>query len=108
VSTPRVTARPAATPVPGPTTAPTPSPAPTATATPTTAPTSSPPILCTVANLVGVNTGNAQLTWSTAGFTGTVLYSPAIPPQYKIGWQSLTPGESVPCTSDITVQQLAP
>jgi hypothetical protein len=64
--------------------------------------------MCTVVNLVGVNSSNAQLTWSTAGFTGSVIFSPVIPPQYKIEWQSLAVGTDVLCTSDITVQQFAP
>jgi hypothetical protein len=64
--------------------------------------------MCTVIDLVGVNSSNAQLTWNIAGFTGTVIFSPAIPPHYKIAWQSLTVGTDVLCTSDITVQQVAP
>jgi hypothetical protein len=65
-------------------------------------------VSCTVVNLVGVNSSNAQVAWSTAGFTGTVLFSPAPPPQYKIGWQSLAAGTDVPCASDIAVRQTAP
>lgn len=109
-STPSATARP----TPRPTTPPTavPTPAPTATliptAEPTPEPTASPRVICTVISLIGVNTSNAQVTWATAGFAGTVMFSPGIPPQYKIGWQSLTPGDEVPCTSDVTVQELAP
>jgi hypothetical protein len=37
-----------------------------------------------------------------------VIFSPAIPPHYKIAWQSLTVGDTVLCTSGITVQQFAP
>jgi hypothetical protein len=37
-----------------------------------------------------------------------VLFGTPIPPQYKIGWQSLTPGITVLCTSDITVAFTAP
>jgi hypothetical protein len=65
-------------------------------------------VFCTVINLVGQNTSNAQVLWNTAGFTGTVFFSPAPPPQYKIAWQSLTVGDVVLCTSDITVQLTAP
>jgi hypothetical protein len=65
-------------------------------------------VTCTVINLVGVNSSNAQLEWTTAGFTGTVLFSPVPPPQDKIAWQSLPVGADVPCTSDITVQMAAP
>jgi len=38
----------------------------------------------------------------------TCYQQQVIPPQYKIGWQSLTAGTDVLCTTDITVQQLAP
>lgn len=100
--TPRPTTIPTSTALPTPTTAPTPPPTPSPTPTPT------PPVTCEVINLVGLNSSNAQLAWSTAGFTGTVLFSPQTPPQYKIGWQSLSAGQSVPCTSDINVQQVAP
>jgi hypothetical protein len=65
-------------------------------------------VFCTVIDLVGVNTSNAQLAWNSAGFTGTVVFSPAVPPQYKIGWQSLTVGDVILCTSDIAVQLTAP
>ncbi len=108
--TPKVTPTAGATTDPSPTTAPTPTSAPTPTPTPspTPAPTPTPPVSCDVINLVGMNTSNAQLAWNTAGFTGTVLFSPPVPPQYKIKWQSLTVGQTVPCTSDISVQQAAP
>ena len=99
------TARP--TTLPTPTATPTPTPASTPTPTPTP-PTPTPPVNCEVISLINVNTSNAQLTWNTAGFTGTVLFSPPIPPQYKIKWQSLTVGQTVPCTSDISVEQTAP
>jgi hypothetical protein len=46
--------------------------------------------------------------WEGYGFTGTVAFSPSTPPQYFIAWQSLTVGESVLCTSGITVQEVAP
>ena len=62
----------------------------------------------TVVSLVGTNTSNAQAAWRTAGFTGTVIFAPAPPPQYKIGWQSLAAGTDVACTSNITVQPTAP
>ena len=115
VATPRVTARPPVTtgPTPIPTLAPTPvptarpSPAP---AVPTLAPTPSPspPVFCQVISLIGENSANAQVLWSTAGFTGTVSFSPSVPPHYKIGWQSLAAGDSVLCTSGIAVQDVAP
>jgi hypothetical protein len=65
-------------------------------------------VICTVVDLVGVNSSNAQLAWNTAGFTGTVLFSPVPPPQYKIGWQSLAAGTDALCTSDISVALTAP
>jgi hypothetical protein len=71
-------------------------------------PTPSPKVICTVPQFVGQNSANVLGIWSAEGFTGTITYVPVIPPQYKIGWQSLTAGSDVPCTSDITVQQLAP
>ncbi len=108
--TPKVTPTAGPTTIPTPTTLPTPSTAPTPTPTPspTPAPTPPPPVSCDVINLVGLNSSNAQLAWNTAGFTGTVLFSPQVPPQYKIRWQSLSVGETVPCTSDINVQQEPP
>ncbi len=101
--TPKPTPKPTPHPTPPPTSAPTPTPTPTPTPAPTT-----PPTTCTVINLFNVNTGNAQAAWNTAGFTGVVLFSPQPPPQYKIKWQSLGAGTSVPCTSDISVQKTAP
>jgi hypothetical protein len=71
-------------------------------------PTPTPKVICTVPQFVGQNTANVAALWTAASFTGTVTYSPIIPPQYKIGWQSLTAGTDVLCTSDITVQLLAP
>lgn len=113
VSTPRVTARP---PTPGPTpiptpvpsAVPTPVPTPVPTALPSPAPSPSPAALCEVVNLIGENTANAQVIWSGASFTGTVSIAGSVPPHYKIGWQSLTVGETVPCTSGISVQEFAP
>jgi hypothetical protein len=104
------TPTPTRTPAPTPQPTPVPTPAPTAapTPTPTPEPTATPPVFCTVIDLVGVNTSNAQLAWNSAGFTGTVVFSPAVPPQYKIGWQSLTVGDVILCTSDIAVQLTAP
>ena len=64
--------------------------------------------MCAVANLVNVNSANAQLAWNTAGFTGTVIFSPVIPPQWKIAAQSLAVGSIVSCTSDIIVYKVAP
>ena len=89
-----------------PTPAPTPSPTPTPAPTPTPSPT---PVTCTVVSLLNLQTNKAQSTWAAAGFSGSVIFSPLVPPNYKIQWQSLTPvGSSVACTSGITVRSSAP
>jgi hypothetical protein len=64
--------------------------------------------MCAVISLIGSNSANAQVAWSTAGFTGTVVFSPTIPPQWKIQAQSLVVGAVVPCTSGIIVFKVAP
>ena len=107
-ATPRPSPTPRPTPAPTPTPASTPTPPATPTPTPAPTPTPTPPVTCTVIDLVGVNSSNAQLAWNTAGFTGTIVFSPAPPPQYKIAWQSLPVGADVSCSSDITVQMAAP
>jgi hypothetical protein len=61
-----------------------------------------------VPQFVGQNTANALAIWAAASFTGTITYSPVIPPQYKIGWQSLTALGTVLCTTNITLQLAAP
>jgi hypothetical protein len=104
--TPIVTPRPTPRPTSAPTPKPTPTPVPTPTPTPV--PTPSPKVICTVPQLVGQNSANAAALWAAESFTGTITYSPVIPPQYKIGWQSLSAGADVLCTSDITLQQFAP
>jgi hypothetical protein len=99
-ATPVGTLDPGATPPP-----PTPTPAPTPTPTPTPAPTVA---TCTVISLLNDQTNRAQDNWNAAGFRGAVIFSPLVPPQYRIQWQSLTVGSSVPCTSGITVRSNAP
>ncbi len=99
------TPTPAPTPAPGAT--PTPTPAPTPTPTPTPAPTPTPPT-CTVVTLLNLQTNKAAANWSAAGFSGAVIFSPLVPPNYRIAWQSLTVGSSVACTSGITVRSSAP
>ena len=84
----------------------TPGPAPVPTPTPV--PTPAPPVFCTVPDFANTNSANAQGTWTLASFTGTITYEPAIPPQFKIRWQSLTAGTIVSCTSNITLQRVAP
>jgi hypothetical protein len=37
-----------------------------------------------------------------------VVFSPLVPPNYRIAWQSLTVGTSAACTSGITVRSNAP
>ena len=109
---------------PGASVAPTPSPSPTptvgpsgpvGTGSPTSAPTSAPtatpsptPATCTVVSLLGVNTNKAAAKWLQAGFTGPVVFSPLVPPNYRIGWQDLTVGNTKLCTSTIKVQSRAP
>lgn len=106
---PTASAAPTPTPTAGPTAAPTPTPtaAPTATPTPTPAPTATDPT-CTVVSLLGYSTNQAASKWKNPGFTGSVVYSPLVPPNYTIAWQSLTVGTSVACTSGITVRSSAP
>jgi hypothetical protein len=77
---------------------------PTPKPTPTPRPTPTPIPYCTVVNLVGVMSNQAQSTWANAGFTGKVTFNPDWPPKYTITAQSLTPGTRVRCTSGITVQ----
>ena len=78
---------------------------PTPTPTPTPSPT---PAMCTVISLLNVQTNKAQGNWNDAGFSGSVIFSPLVPPNYRIQWQSLTVGTSVPCSSGITVRSNAP
>jgi hypothetical protein len=103
--TPAPTAVPTAVPTPPPGATPTPAPTPTPTPTPTPAPT---PKMCTVASLLGFSTNQAASKWKNPGFTGAVVYSPLVPPNYTIAWQSLTVGTSALCTSGITVRSSAP
>lgn len=87
-------------------------PPPTATPAP---PTPTPAPVCTVPNLVGRDTKEAQNYWGTkgrgstpgAGFRTNVIFDPLVGPksQYPIGRQSLSPGETLPCdTTFITVR----
>src|SRR5215213_6520627 len=113
------TPTPSPTPTPTPTRTPTPTPTPTlapgATPTPTPGPTTPPtptpvptPAMCTVTSLLNVQTNQAAAKWQTAGFTGAVIFSPLVPPNYKIAWQSLTVGTSKLCTFGITVRSSPP
>ena len=99
--TPHTTPAPGSTPTPEPTSGPTPPPTPTATPASTSA-------LCTVPNFVGLATHGARPLWRGAGFTGSVTFSPSVPPPYIIQWQSLTANASVACSSAITVAEAIP
>jgi hypothetical protein len=64
--------------------------------------------MCKVISLLDIPTTRAQEKWAEAGFTGTVTFSPNVPPNYRIVWQSLAVGRSVTCTHGITVSHQAP
>lgn len=102
-ASPAPTVGPTGTPGPTAIVAPTATPAPIATTSPTSAPSE-----CNVVSLLNVLTNKAQAKWKTAGFTGTVIFSPLVPPNYRIAWQSLTVGTEVDCTTNITVRSSAP
>lgn len=104
-SSPAPTDTPAPTSTPDPAATPTPTPDPGATPTPTPVPT---PAMCTVVSLLNVQSNKAQEDWIDAGFSGSVIFVPLVPPNYRIQWQSLTVGSSVLCTSGITVRSHAP
>jgi Flp pilus assembly protein TadG len=114
IPTPAPTSSPSPTPTVGPTATPGPTgtPAPTGTAapsaTPTAAPTPTPVPQCTVPSFLDVQSSQAQSRWSNAGFSGAIIYSPLVPPTYRIHWQSLTVGTDVACTSGITVSSTTP
>jgi PKD repeat protein len=46
-----------------------------------------------------------QAEWTAAGFTTAVIFNPLPPPDYEIKKQSLKAGNSVPCTSVLTVEK---
>lgn len=103
--------------IPVPTDSPSPAPtavptaAPGATPTPAPAPTPTPtaaPATCAVISLLNVQSTKATGNWKAAGFAGSVIFSPLVPPAYRIAWQSLTVGTTVACTSGITVRSSAP
>ena len=105
---PTTSPAPSATVDPAFTSGPTPTIDPSATVVPPT-PTPEPtPANCTVISLLNVQTNKAQGDWRGAGFTGSVVFSPLVPPNYRIAWQSLTVGISVACSSSILVRSGAP
>ena len=111
VETSTPTASPGPTVTPGPTGTPGPTASAGASATPSGTPTAAPsptPAMCTVVNLLNQQTNKAAAKWQSGGFTGSVIFSPLVPPNYRIAWQSLTVGTSVLCTSGITVRSGAP
>jgi Flp pilus assembly protein TadG len=105
--TPTATPSPTASPDASATVAPTGSVAPTSI--PTVAPTAT-PAQCHVVSLLGTKTNKAVAKWKAAGFTGSVIFSPLVPPTYTIAWQSLTVSSTawVACSSGITVRSNAP
>ncbi|MEO5703437.1 MAG: TadE family protein [Candidatus Limnocylindrales bacterium] len=100
---PTASATPTASPGPSssvnPSASPTATPAPTPTATPAT---------CTVVSLLNIQTNKAAAKWIDAGFSGSVIFTPLVPPNYKILWQSLTVGTTQSCSSGINVRSRAP
>lgn len=92
-------------PTPGPTVLPTPTIAATPSPIVTIAPTPTPVPMCTVPNLKNRDSSVAVGTyWVPAGFTaGNLIFSPLVPPHYKIKDQSIAFNSSVPCTSTMTV-----
>jgi hypothetical protein len=107
--TPTATPAPTASPGASATPAPSGSAVPTATPTGTPAPSAS-PAQCHVISLLGTRTNKAAAKWKAAGFTGSVIFSPLVPPNYTIAWQSLPVSTSttVDCTTAITVRSNAP
>jgi hypothetical protein len=61
-----------------------------------------------VISLLNQQTTRSAERWSNAGFTGSVIYSPLVPPNFRVAWQSLTVGSSALCSSGITVRASAP
>jgi hypothetical protein len=62
---------------------------------------------CSVPDLVTgtLPTNKAAQDWSQAGFTSTLQFSPLVPKHYDIQDQSLGVGDSVPCTTVMTVYE---
>jgi hypothetical protein len=104
---PSTSGAPSATGTPAPTVDPGGSGGPGPTPTTTPAPTATPET-CTVVSLLNVMTSRAATDWREVGFSGAVIFSPLVPPHYRIAWQSLTVGTSQTCTSGITVRSSAP
>jgi len=77
----------------------------TTTTTTTTTTTSVTPVpVCTVPNLIDVQTTQATSRWTAAGFAANNLaFNPLVPPNYKIKHQSETPGNGLPCNATMSV-----
>jgi hypothetical protein len=60
-----------------------------------------------VPTLVGLNKGDVAVTWSAAGFTGSISYVPK-GTDWVVGWQSLTIGSTEGCSSGIQVRKNPP
>jgi Flp pilus assembly protein TadG len=100
--TPAPTATPGPTLTPNP--SPTPTPDPTPTPTPTPAPSATPVPTCIVPNLINAQSTAASNGWTHAGFiSSNLIFSPLVPPNYKIGHQSRAADTTVPCSSTMTV-----
>lgn len=84
---------------------PTVEPPPTAEPPPTVAPTPTPVPTCRVPNFRNDWTDDALVDWTGAGFnTNNMIFSPLVPPDYRIRTQTLTANQWVACDSTITVQ----
>jgi Flp pilus assembly protein TadG len=104
--TPTPTPTPAPTATPAPTVTPTPNPSATPTPAPTAtpAPTPTPTPMCDIPNFKTVKAQDATSTWTTAGFTLPIVFSPLAPATWPNGGgnttdQSITAGLSRPCTT---------
>lgn len=89
-----------------PTAGPTVLPTATIAATPSAiAPTPTPEPMCTVPNLKNKDSSVAVGTyWVPAGFSaGNLIFSPLVPPHYKIRTQTISFNSSVPCSSTMKV-----
>jgi len=93
---------------PGASSSPSPTPTPTSTSGGGGGPGPSSGPSCTVISLLSFQSNKVQAKWKAAGFSGSVIFSPLVPPNYRIEWQNLTVGTSVSCTSGITVRSGAP
>jgi hypothetical protein len=59
--------------------------------------------MCTVPNLIGFPANSAPGRWSTAGFTGIVIYDNTVGSHDKVLTQSLAVGTTALCSSDVHV-----